>query len=210
MDEQQVRKIIKEEVARWKMESSDRKGNQGSPFVPVHTHNGVDNTRINEDDLTLGTKYMTQFDSANSTFDENGINRFSLNNVLNISRIVFKGFVADNLVSAASKRAVITGEALFGVPLFIGGAAPNVSFVSVAVNANGTNNFVQTSNSLYIDAASISNTRVSLSPALAFAVASTGVIAYLKITAYSKSTISFEMFIAPGANWRFQGQLVIT
>lgn len=208
----QIRQIVRSEM--------DTQTNQGSPMVPPHSHNGTDNLQISEDSLILGTKYATQFDS-DGNMDASGYNIFSINSVNNVSRIVFKGFLANNSSgNTPTKRVMITGEAMFGTTFGLEGATPNVtvkqnanrlgllSFGVVPDNQSSVD-FAQFSNYIYIDSTTAAAS-VGLGPILAHARVGGVVVAYLALTGYSKSTLSFQMYVAPGSYWRFQGELMIT
>jgi len=106
MNEQEVRKIVKEEM--------QRNYRSGSPLVPPHTHDGVNNTRIDRSNIINSGGIM-----GNINFTANDTYTLYFSNP-NPSRLDFNGFAFDTGANDSSALVVgvaILAEAYYFQPL---------------------------------------------------------------------------------------------
>src|SRR6185312_8706369 len=100
MDEQKVRKIVKDE-----MEKNYR---SGTPKVPPHRHNGVDNLKISNTNILAGKTntigiIITPGDSTENKATYDGVN--------NPKQVTFYGIAFDTAHSPTQGKASLSGTA---------------------------------------------------------------------------------------------------
>jgi len=175
----------------------------GVAQVPTHSHNGIDSTQLTEDVITLTNKLNTQLQLSNATGSPDS-GSFTLRNVSNVSRISFHGYTANNASGAATKRAVITGEVIFGRCYTFTGSGSSIAITTQSVGEP----FRQACDYMFVDTASINNTRVGTAPNLAFATDSApATVASLTLVGYSNGNLLFDYII--GAQYTMQGNIII-
>jgi len=100
MNEQEIRKIVKDEM--------QKNYRSGSPMVPPHTHNGIDGLRITESNLIYNNKIIGGLTATD------GGGTLSLSLLKNPSSFYFYGFLRNPASGSATKKYTITGHAEFG------------------------------------------------------------------------------------------------
>lgn len=103
MDEQVIRRIVREEIA--KTSSSKRFDVQN---IPYHTHNGIDSPRVNESSLVQSTSV-----SGSITFEQTTQYTLQLNANFTPSNILAYGIVVDS-ASSPTVRCISVGSANAG------------------------------------------------------------------------------------------------
>lgn len=191
LTESQIRGIIRQELS-----SFNASGRFQLNIVPQHTHNGTDSPFISEDNVILTKKLYTQIEQTESQV-------ITLRNVQNLSRISFHGFAADNAGGgAATKKASISGEAIFGQCLAFQGDGTNIQIQT----APPGDKYIQSCNYTYIDEADLTNVTVGSAPYLAYTEDPNAFLAGIAITAVSQDTVELTTQVQSG--WKITGILI--
>lgn len=187
LDEQKIRKIVKDEM--------DKNYNSGNPRIPPHTHDGNNALQINQKDVIASVAFLAFITASSGTF--------TLKLGSKPTMITFNGFAANNAGGgAATKRAVINGVAQLGKSYqLLGQSDVNVT--------NVLEPLVQTSSYMYIDQTDILNTRVGSSPLyLAYGASPLAAESVsLEITSFDNQSISGNVVLSSG--WQITGGLII-
>lgn len=171
----------------------------GVAQVPVHTHNGIDSSRVSQVDLIQNIKYASLLTIDSST-------TFIVRNIPNISRLSFSGFAANNAGGgAATERAIINGETYFGKCYNLSGTG--VSGV-ITTNVTGTP-IVQGSNYMYVDSTSLANNRVGATN-LYFVYAGNTAAGVVQLTVDSYRNDSLTLTSVLAAGWQITGFITLT
>lgn len=183
--EQQIRQIVQSELSQSKANSQFTVSK-----VPNHTHNGIDSPRVNEKSLSNGIKYV-EFE----TFTTSGF--VTIKGISNFKELRFLGGAA-LVASPITKKAIINGFALFGT-----------CYTATSSGAPQKSNVIQTSNSLYIDTSSLTNSIVNIdTEVFAYVNDSTNDVAIMSVTSWDHQSITFQVTLATG--WEIVGTLLIS
>ena len=137
-----LQQIIKEQLAE-QANSAQYNAYQ----VPNHSHNGIDSPRISQTDIIPNEGYTAVFKfypGAPYT------NLFPVPS--NATSLTIHGFAANNVNTAATKRAIVSGTAYFAPSYFYQAGVTQLPTTSVP--------FSQICNAMYIDSNNLANTRV--------------------------------------------------
>ena len=184
MEEEQVRRIIREELAK-------NTYLNGAPLVPPHKHDGVSNLKVNEDDLIGGKKFMFFGTATNGPF--------TFNSISGPSRLTFYGFAANNASGPATQRAIINGTAEFG---------DCVNATSVEPTVFQPQNNLQVCNSMYINETGPAFRVTAITDFFAYAYDGSSVLASARVTDVTRTSITVEVFLASG--WTLSGGYIVT
>lgn len=197
-DEQQIRRIVREEVNR-----ITNKSRFEMKSIPRHAHDGIDSLKIIEDNIILTQKLIAQLilDSSET---------FTLRNVYNVGRISFHG-IAYQSPLPTTKKASISGEVIFGKCAQFTGSGSSIAIsalpiVSSEVNGN-TSAFVQSSNYVYLDTGNLINSGVGSSAFLVEVLSEGLLVARLTLNSYKGDDLQFTVMLAE--NWILNGTIII-
>lgn len=188
MDEQQIRKIVKDE-----MEQNYR---SGSPRIPPHQHNGNDNLKISSGNIIPSIVGNATIISVESEI-------FTIKTIQNPSTVMFNGWAANNAGGGgATLKALITGSAQLG---------PGYNFISFSNSLlvpGKKVNIIQGCNSIYIDTTNLANTRVALdSGDLVMVTDGTNQVAKATVLSYGNNSVTIQTVLS--TNWQIQGVFTI-
>lgn len=209
----QIREMVRSDAEKAAQDTYNTLGTRyGVATVPAHTHTNLDANRVNYKDVVQGTKLITGI----SAYDASGSETVILGGIYNPTRISFAGFAANNADGTpATKRAVINGEINFGECY----EATNLSSPINLNTVGAPKPFMQSSNYMFTDTASLSNTRVGATEG-----AGTGTTAYFiyandsatatfaraQVTSYDNQKGLLTIQLTYGTNVRIQGAISIT
>ena len=176
------------------------KNQYGVSPIPNHVHNGTDSNRINQRDVIANVGYGTflVIDASET---------FVIKNIPILRRLTFKGFAANNAISAATKRVTSNGEANFGKFFsFTGTGSPIVVTIANVVPMS----FIQHCCSMYVDSTDLTKNRVNASGAnFMNSLDDTGAtVCSLTLDSYINDTLTITSVV--GTDWKIQGVLTLT
>lgn len=184
MTEQDIRKIVRQEIATQKGSSSftDLK-------LPNHSHNGLDSPRINLANAILNNKYQLSLSSDNSSGASAALASATFSaGIINPSSIKFFGFAYTSVT-----KVLVNGASELGT----------------CFTANATNII---SSPIVVEASSYgflgSSSTVGSAPYLAYVESASTQVARLTVSAWTNFSITFEIYLEAG--WSLAGQLLIT
>ncbi len=189
MNEQDVIKIVKREL--------EQNYKSGAPKVPPHTHNGVDNLKINQTNINPGPRFNGTIDMAQSTTYTIPLNGAP-------TSVTFYGGALN--LSGSGKHAMVVGNAQ--IRGFSYQFQPGTS-TSVTLN-NVVANVIQGSASILIDDSEVNNTVIRNSEDHIVYVEdiSNTLVALATITSYSSSKLSILVELESG--WSISGLWIVT
>ena len=193
MDESKIKQTIKEEIQNY----MDRKQFDISS-IPFHTHNGLDTSRINENDLLPADNF-----TASIVMGTAGSEVFTISKVPNFSLLTFYGVATNGAFGGGpyNEKASIVGEARVGKLYDINTATGSDLYSDGVLNAN---NYYQICTSNYTDITLLSKQLVTASK-LGFVYVHDGTnqVALASITSISNDSI--EITVTVSSSWYIQG-----
>lgn len=180
MKEEDVRKIVKEEMSR--------NYRFGSPDVPPHQHDGVDNLPVNQPSINPG---IPVFSSLVFTETET----FTLSTLQNVTEISFFGFAANNAGGGgATARATISGTCLL---------TRGTRITSLQPRAGVIEPIIQVCNFSYTNETGPAF-RVGMSTEyIAYATDGSSDLVTVEVSSFTQNTVTFQVTLASG--WQVQG-----
>jgi len=191
MENEQIMRKIAQDV----YQENQTRGQFSPQKIPVHTHNGIDNQKINAKNLIYNNKILTGI-----TAEAQAVTQvtFSLG-IFNPTSVTVYGIIRNNLAGTAVKKASFTGNAQLG-SCFELTSFTSISSQKSVVQACSISSFDNTTGSWV---PSVSTTASYLG-----AFDSIGTNAYIKVVSYDNTSITFEVFA--DTDWRITCNLIIT
>lgn len=198
MEENKIRQIVRDEMNR---------GTNKSRFelrsIPRHVHDGIDSLNISEDNVILTQKLISQLIL-------NGSETFTLRNVKNVSRITFHG-IAYLSPLPTTKKASISGEIIFGQCAQFVGEGSSISVLPLPIvptdDTGSGPAFVQASNYVYLDTATLANGGVGSNGFLVYVFAEGSEVAKVTLDSYRGDALQFTATLA--SDWVLNGTMII-
>lgn len=186
MNEQEIQKVSRKVAQQVYMEMQTQ--GQFSPIkIPLHTHNGVDNNKINLVNTIPNNKFVIGFTSS-----AGGGNATIEAGISNPTSIQLFGIALDGL----GARASIVGNAQLGQGFITNGTYTYPSESGV----------IQACSSIYNSAAT---TRVATAPYIGYVVDDLGIVkATITVISFTSTSITISSVLA--TNWTFTCNLIIT
>lgn len=196
-----LRRIANEEAVKVYQDKGTR---WGVAEVPIHVHNGVDSPQLSEDNIILTTKLQTQLIVTN-TGGSPSTDSVTIKNVSSVSRISFHGYAANNAGGgAATLKAMITGEIIFGKCFNLTGSSP-----IILVNATPpASPYKYSCDFIFIDTTDLTKAKVGTAPYLAYNIDGAGAeMTKLYLTGFTNDSLTFSATLAAG--WKLEGNIII-
>lgn len=165
--------------------------------IPAHEHNGIDTVKINEKDLIPRESFAGLITATSS-------GTLKITSILNPRSIKFYGFAADNYGGSPTKLVKINGEVIIGkaTQLVIDGLG------NLTPSPGTTAQFLQMSNSIYVDRNDLTQTNTTASAgSLAYGASPSGYVARITITEITQSYITAVFTLS--STWYIKGTFVI-
>lgn len=192
MNEQQVRQIIKEELLK-------QNYNSGAPIVPPHTHDGISNTKIEQENIIPGVKF-------NGTINMSQNATYTIPITGNPTQVTFYGGALNTSGGAATAQHVmVVGNAQLGSCYqFQPGTDTSVTLNNIQTT------IIQGSAAIGIYSSSLSSTTLQNSQGhICYALDITGAVAaYADIISYDNSSLKITVHLS--SNWRISGLWIVT
>jgi hypothetical protein len=185
MDEQEVRRIVKQEMSKNYF--------SGSPDIPPHQHNGTDNLKINGTNLIPNNKYAGTiiFNAGDAVF-----NTLVVKGISNPSSVYFYG-LAIATIGGISYETSTNGQAQLGRCFKLSASGKNNVVTTNIIQAN---TYVSFGGSSFFETGTTSN--------LALARVNGTIYAYIDVVAFTEKSITLQANVDTG--WIIEGNIIIT
>jgi len=165
--------------------------------IQSHEHNGVDTVKVSEKDLIPRETF-----AGFLTVDGSGI--LYIKNISNPRTIEFYGIAEDNYGGTPSQHIIITGKVIIGKATQL--IISNIN--ELIPDSSTTSQYLQMSNSMYVDESDIANTTtVASSGSFIWGEDTVGNVVSATVTSVTPQYIAIYFSISP--TWYIQGTITI-
>ena len=186
----QIQKIVDDEIKKKLFQY---------PKIPPHTHDGVDNVRINRNNLLQGNKFTGFVEVTPGNAPTNTLTITGVNNPTSVSFYGIGYYLPDF-------KCMITGNAQLGIEYQLTGNGSSSN-----TNTNLINGVVQANCSTFFEkAAGVWTPTVDADNVNLAAIYNTGstLIGNIQVVSFTNSSVTLQAPLA--ANWTIQGSIIIT